>query len=50
AKPSAMYTNNKLNKTNDNISEKCPLCYMIFPLIMTIHDRHEHVQDHYNDD
>jgi hypothetical protein len=35
---------------DDNVSEKCPVCFMIFPLTMTERDQSEHVSEHYRDD
>jgi hypothetical protein len=35
---------------DDNVSEKCPVCFMIFPLTMTARDQSEHVSEHYRDD
>jgi hypothetical protein len=34
----------------DDLADKCPICYMIFPQTMTVHDRNLHVNEHYNDD
>ena len=35
---------------NDDLIEKCPICFMIFPSNMITYNRHLHVNDHYNDD
>jgi hypothetical protein len=35
---------------DDYLSEKCPVCFMIFPLTMTVRDQSEHVSEHYRDD
>lgn len=40
--------NVEANTSNaDELFEKCPICYMIFPYGMTIHNRNLHVNEHY---
>jgi hypothetical protein len=34
----------------DDSNNKCPICFMIFPLNMTYHDRQKHVGEHMIDD
>jgi hypothetical protein len=40
--------NNVSNR--DQLDEKCPICFMIFPLSMSASDRHQHANEHYADD
>jgi hypothetical protein len=40
---------NKVSKYNDT-TEKCPICFMIFPQSMITRDRNLHVNEHYNND
>jgi hypothetical protein len=35
---------------NDESNNKCPICFMIFPLTMTRRNRQKHVNEHYTDD
>lgn len=41
---------NTYNKRNDDLLEKCPICFMMFPPTMTAETRSEHVQEHNIDD
>ncbi|CAF1555772.1 unnamed protein product [Adineta steineri] len=36
--------------TRDDMEDKCPLCFMIFPQNMSKQDRQLHVNEHYTDD
>ncbi len=31
---------------DDNLIEKCPICFMIFPSTMKAPDRSQHIQEH----
>ncbi|CAF1334748.1 unnamed protein product [Adineta steineri] len=43
--------NSQPNTTiRDDMEDKCPLCFMIFPQNMTKQDRQLHVNEHYTDD
>lgn len=35
---------------NENPIDKCPICYMIFPMGMPSNERIQHVNEHYSDD
>lgn len=35
---------------DNNLLEKCPVCFMTFPLSTTNRDRTKHVGEHYTDD
>jgi len=35
---------------DDNLIEKCPICFMIFPSTMKAPDRSQHIKEHYTDD
>jgi hypothetical protein len=37
-------------RNNDDWNDKCPICFMIFPLNMIDADRHQHVNEHMVDD
>lgn len=37
------------NSNSESVIEKCPLCYMIFPLKMIEQERIQHVNEHYTD-
>jgi hypothetical protein len=46
-------TTNDSNNQVTNVDEsnnKCPVCFMIFPLSMTSYDRQQHVNEHYIED
>jgi hypothetical protein len=34
----------------DGLADKCPICFMIFPQAMSVHNRNLHVNEHYKDD
>jgi hypothetical protein len=36
--------------SEDDMTNKCPICFMIFPRSMVKHDREQHVNAHYGDD
>ena len=40
---------NTVSKRGD-VAEKCPICFMIFPKIMSTHNRNIHVNEHYYND
>ncbi|CAF1040735.1 unnamed protein product [Rotaria sp. Silwood1] len=40
----------KQDKNTDDSNDKCPICFMIFPLNLTRSDRHQHVNEHMIDD
>ncbi|CAF1326690.1 unnamed protein product [Adineta steineri] len=41
----------KTNITQHSLlMEKCPICYMIFPKIMSVSERNLHINEHYKDD
>jgi hypothetical protein len=43
--------NSKLDiNSEDAMTDKCPICFMIFPRSMFKHDREQHVNEHYGDD
>ncbi len=39
----------RIIRDNDSIN-KCPICFMIFPLSMTQDERSQHANEHYADD
>jgi hypothetical protein len=49
--PAAKNDDSKSQVTNgDEPNNKCPICFMIFPLSMISSDRHQHVNEHMVDD
>jgi uncharacterized C2H2 Zn-finger protein len=37
-------------ENRDDMMDKCPVCFMIFPKSMEKQDRAQHVNEHYEDD
>ncbi len=37
-------------KQDNDSTNKCPICFMIFPLSMSQDERSQHVNEHYGDD
>jgi hypothetical protein len=50
--PTISPTNDSNNQSTkiDESNNKCPVCFMIFPLHMSAKDRQQHANEHYIDD